>query len=92
MILTVKDNCQAFFLMIHYKAAIKARNRWMINRLLLFTRYATTAERIDMRLCASDGRWFILDTFVYNDMPYEDFLKEEIKVQSLIQFSDSLAT
>ena len=37
------------------------------------------------------GAWFILDTFVYNDMPYEDFLKEEIKVQSLIQFSDSLA-
>jgi hypothetical protein len=49
MILTVKDNCQAFFLMIHYKAAIKARNRWMINRLLLFTRYATTAERMKQR-------------------------------------------
>lgn len=106
MILTVKNNCQAFFLMIHYKAPIKARNRWMINSsdiVIVYTisnyggayeakRYSELREtRIDMRLCASDGRWFILDTFVYNDMPYEDFLKEEIKVQSLIQFSDSLA-
>lgn len=104
MILTVKNNCQAFFLMIHYKAAIKARNRWMIKQIVIVytirnyggayeaKRYSELREtRIDMRLCASDGRWFILDTFVYNDMPYGDFLKEEIKVQSLIQFSDSLA-
>nr|MBQ4172198.1 hypothetical protein [Ruminococcus sp.] len=72
--------------MIHYKAAVEARNRWMINSsdiVIVYTirnyggayeakRYSELREtRIDMRLCASDERWFILDTFVYNDMPYE---------------------
>lgn len=123
--------------MIHYKAAVKARNRWMINSsdnidpqargfkngsylkrqiTILSESEALLTDKLtgdekkaflsfvnlsDIILGESEldsfmvgfrlGAWFILDTFVYNDMPYEDFLKEEIKVQSLIQFSDSLA-
>ena len=110
--------------MIHYKAAVKARNRWMINSSdnidpqargfkngsylkRQITILSESEALLTDKLTGDEKKAFLsfvnssdiilgeseLDSFMvgFRLGAWFIFLKEEIKVQSLIQFSDSLA-